>query len=276
MFSGLEFTNYSGRLIGGHQQVDRISRRHLQELLPTSTPFPRIRKILQFEGRKGPDGIKVKSPGTNEPWHFFDPLSGDSTEFMKLVSVHYEGLIRELRAQNHERAAFEAAWLAHALVDGLTPAHHYPFEAKIAELRGGKANSTRTSYRQKLVFTGKNHRTTVKNMFKAFGPGGLYIAHWVFEWGFSAIIRPLRFPDARPTAQDLQDFKKLGYEGYFLEAAVTIAKLHMFEAYLEGGWSSKLARQVREQLAPTILRTVTVFWYCAALEAGLTDMAAKK
>jgi hypothetical protein len=29
--------------------------------------------------------------------------------------------------------AFQAAWLAHAVVDGLTPAHHYPYESEASK-----------------------------------------------------------------------------------------------------------------------------------------------
>ncbi|CAN5409637.1 hypothetical protein BH10PAT3_BH10PAT3_3380 [soil metagenome] len=269
MFSGLEFTNYSGRLIGGHQQVDRIARRHLNELLAYETPFPKIRQILQFEGRKGPDGIKVKSPAKDEPWHFFDPLSDNTDAFMKLLSIHYKGLTRELRAENNERAAFEAAWLAHAIVDGLTPAHHYPFEEKISELRGGESNATRTSYKKKIVFKGKNKRTTANNMFKAFGPRGIYVSHWIFEWGFSAIIRPLRFPDARPKKTDILGIESFGYKEYFMQAARHIAMLHLYEEFLDKGWTPVLSRKIRQDLAPLMIKTVTTLWYQAAKEAGL-------
>lgn len=269
MYSGLEFTNYSGQLVGAHQKIDRVSRRHLSELLSPSTSFPRIKNILHFEGKNGPDGIKIKSPARNEPWHYFDPLSDDSADFMKLLIMHYDGLVKELKAKNHERSAFEAAWLAHAIVDGLTPAHHYPFAEKISELRGGEPNSSRTSYRKKLIFKGATKRETAKNMYKAYGPRGLYMAHWLYEFGFSAIIKPLRFPDARLTPENLAEIKKLGYQEYYLKTAREVAGQNMFEKYLEHGWQSKLARQTREFLAPAMIRTVTAIWYIAAEEAGV-------
>lgn len=269
MYSGLEFTKYSGQLMGGHQKIDRVARRHLQELLTKKDTFPRIREILHFEGKNGPDGIKIKSPAKNEPWHYFDPLGQDTDEFMKLLKIHYEGLIRELKQKNTERAAFEAAWLAHAAVDGLTPAHHYPFAEKISELRGGADNSTRTSYKKKLVFTGKTKRETAKNMIKAYGPRGLYMAHWLYEFGFGFIVKPLRFPDARPKTRDINLIKRLGYQDYYLKQAQVIAKKNMFESYLKDGWTSKLSRQTREELAPLMVRTITLLWYMAAQEAGI-------
>lgn len=269
MYSGLEFTKYSGQLMGGHQKVDRVARRHLQELLPEKNLFPRIREILHFEGKNGPDGIKIKSPAKNEPWHYFDPLGEDTADFMELLSIHYEGLVRELKQKNHERASFEAAWLAHAAVDGLTPAHHYPFAEKISELRGGESNASRDTYKKKLVFKGKSKSETAKNMVKAYGPRGLYMAHWLFEFGFGFIVKPLRFPDARPTPKDIAMIKELGYQEYYLRQARNIANLDLFKLYLKDGWTSKLSRQVREELAPTIVRSITVLWYAAAQEAGV-------
>ena len=268
MYSGLEFTNYSGQLLGAHQKIDRVARRHLSELLSPVTKFPTIREILHFEGKNGPDGIKMKSPAKNEPWHFFDPLSKDTEAFKALLKVHYEGLVNELRSDNQERSAFEAAWLAHAIVDGLTPAHHYPFAEKISELRGGAPNTSRDTYGRKLVFKGENMHQTLRNMVKAYGPRGLYVSHFLYEWGFSAIIKPLRLPDARPKPEDITLAKKLGYDKYFLKIAKEIAELHMFEKYLNHGWKSKLARETREILAPTMIRTVTVLWYLAVEEAG--------
>jgi hypothetical protein len=269
MYAGLTLTRFSGRLMGAHQQVDRIARRHLGELLPANTVFPNIRAILHFEGKNGPDGIKRKSPAKDEPWHFLDPLAGDHSVFTDILQVHYDNLVKELRSNNRERAAFEAAWLAHAIADGLTPAHHYPFEEKIAELRGGAANSTRTSYKKKLLFTGETRRQTFKNMLKAYGPHGLYVGHIGFEFGFSGIIKPLRFPDARPRPEDVARIQKLGYKAYFSEMAATIAKLELFEQYLKTGWNAKLARMVRQQLAPIMIRTITVTWYSAAREADV-------
>lgn len=255
--------------MGAHQKIDRVARRHLSELLPKSTSFPGIKSILHFEGKNGPDGIKVKSPAKDEPWHYFDPLSTETSEFMKLISVHYKGLVIGLKKHNVERASFEAAWLAHAIVDGLTPAHHYPFEEKISELRGGAHNSSRTTYKKKLIFSGDTKRQTVKNMYKAYGPRGIYLAHILFEFGFTAVVKPLRFPDARPAPESFTAITKLGYEEYFLDVAKEIAELHMFDEYMKNGWNNKLARQSREDLAPAIIKTVTLLWYQAARESGI-------
>jgi hypothetical protein len=270
MYSGLTLTRYSGRLFGGHQKVDSVARRHLAELLSPKSTFPGIRSILHFEGKNGPDGIKRKSPSKNEPWHFFEPLKGDTTAFMRLIEQHHDQLIVELKAKNKERSAFEAAWFAHTIVDGLTPAHQYPYEEKMAEIRGGAAKDDRTTVMQKWIFKGDTKSKTFKNIVKVWGPRGLFIAHGMFELGFGFIIKPLRFPDARPSPNEIRLAKKVGYHEYYLRQARKVARMKMFDTYIKDGWTSKLSRQVRESLAPTIVRTITVLWYLAAEEAGVS------
>jgi len=267
MYSGLTFTRFSGRLIGAHQQIDRIARRHTGELLGSKSFFPGIGTILKFEGKDGPDGIKRKSPGHNEPWHFFNPLDDNNKEYARLLAVHYDGLVKQLRLQDKERAAFEAAWLAHTIIDGLTPAHHFPFEQKISELRGGKPNGTRITYSDKLIFKGDTLGKTFSNMLKAWGPKGIFTAHFMFEFGFSFIIKPLRFPDARPKPSDLRGVESIGYTEYFMQIARQIAMMDLYEQYIAKGWTSKLTRQIRQELAPLMVKAVTVIWYQAVQEA---------
>ena len=186
---------------------------------------------------------------------------------LKLFTEHYKQLVKELIDNNKERAAFEAAWFSHTIVDGLTPAHHYPYEAAIAELRGGASKEDRTTVLQKLTFKGDTKAKTIKNTMKAWGPRGLFVSHGIFELGFGIIIKPLRFPDARPTPEDIALAHEINYQEYFLRQARKIARMDIFNSYINNGWTAKLSRQVREELAPTIVRTVTVLWYMAAQEA---------
>src|SRR5687767_1959302 len=122
MYSGSTLTKYSGRVMGAHQKIDRVARRHLGKIVRDNRVFPASRTILQFEGKNGPDGIKRKSPARDEPWHYYDPFNETDTQLTDLIQEHYDKLVAELKVHNRERVAFEAAWLAHALVDGLTPA----------------------------------------------------------------------------------------------------------------------------------------------------------
>src|SRR4051812_21257739 len=138
MYSGSTLTTISGRLLGAHQKIDRVARKHLERLAPASQ-FPIIGSILHFEGGNGPDAIKRKSPAKDEPWHYFQPFNDKDTSILELIDGHYQLLVKALKRQDDVRASFEAAWLAHAIVDGLTPAHHYPYEEKLVELMSGQS-----------------------------------------------------------------------------------------------------------------------------------------
>lgn len=271
MYSGLVLTKYSGRLMGAHQKIDRVARRHVGELLPKNEVFPSIGNVLKFEGKNGPDGIKRKSPAKDEPWHFLNPLGDDHDEFLQIIAGHYTELVTYLNQGNTERAAFEAAWLAHAVVDGLTPAHHYPYEEKVAELRKDGGNQSRNTIAKKLIFQGDTAAETVKNTYKVYGPKGLLTSHVLFELGFMFIIRPLRFPDARPNDAEIAEALQLSPEEFFMRRAREVAVLDYFERYLDKGWTRKLSSDVRHQLAPLMVRTVTLLWYKACEDANLCE-----
>ncbi len=271
MYSGTTFNKYSGRMMGAHQKFDRVARRQLEKLLTDRSAFPGIGSILRFEGKNGPDGVKRKSPAKDEPWHYFSPFDNEDSQIIDQIEDHYKNLVKELKKGNKERSAFEAAWLAHALVDGLTPAHHYPYEEKLSELRGGEGLETRDSIKDKLVIPGDTRRQQVKNNWKMWGPKGLLTAHITFELGIAAIIKPLNFGETVPTEFQLQQIQELGVSEWFRRTAREIAVLNMYDIYCQKGWTSKLARQVRQKLAPLIVQTVTLSWYAALVDAGLVE-----
>lgn len=267
MYSGTTLTKFSGRVMGAHQKIDRISRKHLHSLMPSDRMFPGIRLILQFEGKNGPDGIKRKSPARDEPWHYYDPYDESDTQLLTIIGDHHTQLVNELRAGNRERAAFEAAWLAHAVVDGLTPAHHFPYEQKLTELRGGEGIEGRTTIKDKLLIKGETPAELVKNNWKMWGGKGLMTTHGTFEIGIASLIAPLSFGEALPSFEDVAYLQKVGPVELFKRSAHDIAKLDMYERYYQKGWTPLLANQVRTRLAPIIIQTVTLVWYNALYEA---------
>src|SRR5687768_4414525 len=149
MYSGTTLTPLSGRLMGAHQKLDRLAHASLRSLLKEPNVFPSIRRVLHFEGVNGPDAIKRKSPAKDEPWHYYSPFDDTDNKLIDLLDIHYDQLVKALKGKDEVRAAFEAAWLAHAIVDGLTPAHHYPYEEVLTELRGGAGIETRTTVKEK-------------------------------------------------------------------------------------------------------------------------------
>lgn len=274
MYSGTTLNKYSGRVLGTHQKFDRVARKHLEDLLPDDSIFPRNHTILQFEGKNGPDGIKRKSPAKDEPWHYYSPFDNDDSQLIELITDHYKNLIKELKSGNKEHSGFEAAWLSHAIVDGLTPAHHYPYEEKLTELRG-EGIETRTTTKDKLIIPGETKRAKVKNNWKMWGPRGLFTSHGMFEMGIAAIIKPASFGDAAPTVEDIELIQEIGLSEYFKRIAREIAVLGMFDRYNRNGWTPMLAHQVRQKLAPMIIKTITLAWYSAAIDAKLVKPSKK-
>jgi hypothetical protein len=270
MYSGSTLTRYSGRVLGAHQKIDRVARKHLSIVLANSNKiFPTSRQILHFEGKNGPDAIKRKSPAKDEPWHYYSPFDDDDSQLIELIDDHYKLLVKYLKANNQERAAFEAAWLAHALVDGLTPAHHYPYEQKLTELRGGKGIDSRTSIKEKLVMHGDTRREKMKNNWKMWGPKGLMSTHGLFELGIATLIMPLGFGEAIPKTRDLTKMKKIGPLEWFKRSAREIAIMDMYERYHRKGWTPKLAYDARHKLGPILVQTVCLTWYSALVDAGI-------
>lgn len=260
-------TLLSGRLVGAHQKIDRVARRHLQQLLPKNN-FPKIRSILHFEGGNGPDAIKRKSPAKNEPWHYILPFDATDRQLVGLIAGHYELLVKALIDKDDVRASFEAAWLAHAVVDGLTPAHHYPYEEKLVELMSGQGIDTRTSVKDKIVMPGHTRKHQFKNNWKMWGPKGLFTTHAAFEWGVATLMVPMKLGSCQPTVQEFSDFKSQPIDVWFRGLAQDIARLELYDAFYKTGWTIPLARRIRRKLAPTLVQAVTTVWYGAQDEAN--------
>lgn len=251
---------------GAHQKIDRIARRNLLLLLrsqgyPGTTYVPQIRFLAKFEGQNGPDGIKRKSPGQAEPWHYIDPYDESDDRLLKIISEHMALMKSALEQDNDVRAAFEAAWLAHAVVDGLTPAHHYPFENELMKLRGGQGIETRNSIKEKLVVHGDTIPKRLRNNWKMWGEKGLLSSHIAFEMGVATIIAPLRFRAAKPSQADLEYVRTHGFLAFYVRQARTIADLDLYNRFVKSAWTPRLAKAVRRELMPIIINTVTLAWY---------------
>lgn len=268
MYSGTTFNKQSGGFIGVHQKIDRVSRRNLSTLPGVGAGFPTIKEILHFEGNNGPDGIKRKSPSVDEPWHYIDPSKPDDTALTGMILDHYANLVAALKTGNTARAAFESAWMAHAITDGLTPAHHYPLSDKIEEL-WGKPKEQRLSVKDKNIIKGNGRRDTVSKNWQYWGAKGVFVTHILFELGVATSIKTTRFPRSAPNNEWLQDADMIGLEGVFTRAVQTVYQLNMYQEFWKKGWTTKLARQTRELLIPEICRVITYAWYSAYRQAGL-------
>jgi len=254
--------------MGVHQRIDRLARRELTGLTKRRQFFPAAREILHFEGLNGPDGIKRKSPGQDEPWHYLDPTDPDDNDLRDIIRDHIYNLTATLAKGNKERAAFEAAWLAHAITDGLTPAHHYPLEEKLEELRGNQGLETRNTYRKKLVLPGETRRHQLRNNWEFWGAKGVMTTHFAFELGVATTLAAGRLQHTEPSKRDIARLKKEGFMPLFDEALGRIVSLQMYEEFARSGWTRRLARETRLKLVPEIIRAVTLAWYGCVLEAA--------
>lgn len=269
MYSGTTLRPLTGRMIGAHQKIDRLARAGLRPVLDTDSSFPSVKLLLHFEGVNGPDAIKRKSPARDEPWHYYAPFDDTDTTLLTIVESHYDQLVIALKNKDDVRAAFEAAWLAHAIVDGLTPAHHYPYEEKLAELRGGKGLESRDSLKNKLIMPGATTSEQVRNNWKMWGPKGLLNMHGTFEWGVALMLAPWSEKKAVLKPADFAELHKHGLIELFRLKAKEIHVLKVYEKYEKRGWTPALARTVHKKVVPTIISMVTLAWYGAAVDAGL-------
>lgn len=269
MYSGTTFTNVSGSLLGVHQKINRSALKSLGRVVSPKN-LPSIRQINHFEGRNGPDGIKSKSPSQDEPWHYYDPYDPDDTQLLTIINEHYANLVTKLKEQDMEKAAFEAAWLSHALVDGLTPAHHYPYEAELEQIRGS-SKETRNTIRKKIIVTADTKREALKRNWQIWGAKGLITTHALFEWGVATVLMPYRSVSVKLTERDLASAKKQGLSEIFVQSARTIAGEFAYDEFTHKGWTPSLARWTRGELVPSITKVVALAWYLALKEAGMAN-----
>lgn len=270
MYSGVTLKpfKYFDAWFGAHQKIDRVARRHLSSLFQgRGYYFPPAKQITRFEGIDGPDGIKRKTPGRDEPRHYYDPHDPNDERLLEIIEAHYTELVAALQAHNEVRAAFEASWLAHAIVDGLTPAHHYPYEEELMKLRGGEAYETRNSVKEQLVLPGETLPKKVRNNWKMWGDKGLLATHFAFEWGIAVMILPMRLKLARPDDGDRVLVRRKGVGDLFKLRAEQVAQLAMYETFYKSGWTPKLAKQARRELVPLIVNALTLVWYSAIMDA---------
>jgi hypothetical protein len=267
MYSGTTLRDKSGNIFGVHQRINRVARRII--CIHNDAFFPLLRSIQHFEGKNGPDGIKSKRPGLDEPWHFIDPASPANAPVLADITSHLHNLTESLLCHDEVKSGFEAAWLSHAITDSLTPAHHFPLEETLEDLRGDTLHS-RDSYRKKLVIPGENRRDKLQKNWEFWGAKGVMTSHLLFEWGVASTTMTIRSKKIQLMPEEIEQLKTEGFLPFFFEALNDINNLHMYETFHAKGWTPSLARQTKNILLPRIIHTVALAWYKAILDASLT------
>lgn len=272
----LEDSKHSGDLIGTHQKLDKAARLLLSKQLPLkSRQFPTIEEILYFEGMRGPDGLKRKSPGVDEPMQFIEP-NHDNGVLVQQIFDHQYNLRRALQNNNRVRAAFEAAWLAHIVTDGLTPAHHYPHRKIVDELMADKDYKKLFGVKIKGIMRGDNLAQAIRNNWLYWGAGGVMTKHVAFEYGVAYTIAAIPIKRLLPKDFHRTELNQINLERAFRNSLDRIAALRMYDRFLQSGWNTQLVVETREILIREIVRTITVAWASCLLNEGEKPHAATK
>lgn len=266
MYAGFITSKYTANWLGAHQRFNKIAYRQAVPYIRLAK-FPPLDKIQHFEGYNGPDGIKVKTPHRHEePSHFYDPAQ-QTGPILEHVENHHESLAEALKEGNRTRAAFEAAWLAHSVVDGLTPAHHYPYEEELYIMyAAGKQEFSKR--RHKVLIQGNSRRQALQNNWQMWGRKGLLSTHIHFEAGVAAAVLSGKFREQIHPAK-LKRARLIGPVDFFMEEASAVYSLKMYDKFYKTSWTVGLARMARHQLAPAISQTVAIEWILAAEMAGI-------
>ena len=248
----------SGRIIGTHQKLDKIAFKILRENIPENTKFPDIKMILNFEGMGGPDGLKRKSPGVDEPMHFIIPDKDDG-KLIKMIEDHQYNLRRALKKGDEVRAAFEAAWMAHAITDGLTPAHHFPLIEAQKELMTEKDFVKVFGVPIKGIMHGATTPETLRNNWLYWGANGYMSKHVAFEYGVAITLNGL--PGKRVSPKNIEtEVKHAEIHEAFYSALKKIADLDMYTKFRKNGWTTELAFETKNVLLPEIIKAIVLGW----------------
>ncbi|MBQ3309484.1 hypothetical protein IJG78_02295 [Candidatus Saccharibacteria bacterium] len=276
----LKNSKHSGRLVGTHQKLDRAARAWLTKLSPDFADFPTAKEIIYFEGTRGPDGLKRKSPGVDEPIHFILP-DNDDGRLIKDILDHQHNLHLALLKQDQTRTAFEAAWLAHAITDGLTPAHHFPYQEAVSELMSDKEYVTIFGQPVKGIMRGETFAQAARNNWLYWGVEGVMSKHIVFEYGAAIVAKstPNRKLVPHLSQAELAHIKRydeLDLKSEFYASLRRIHNLKMYDRFRARGWNRELALETRQILLPEIVKMITIGWLSSMpSRAEIANYAAK-
>ena len=279
----LKNSKNSGKLVGTHQRLDRAARSFFTKLAPEGVDFPAYKEIIYFEGMRGPDGIKRKSPGVDDPAYFILP-DHDDGKLMQMILDHQYNLRAALTSArtdgDYTRAAFEAAWLAHTICDGLTPAHHFPYEEVVSELMSDKEYFTIFGQPVKGIMRGDSFKEAARNNWHYWGKDGVMTKHIAFEYGVALVAAPMTNKALTPklASSELRRLKKyqnVDLKAEFYASLRRIDSLKMYDRFRKQGWTADLALESANVLLPEIVKITTIGWLTSLPDDADTINATK-
>lgn len=324
-------SRFSGKIIGTHQQLDHEARRFLTNILPHGVFFPSSKEIIHFEGSRGPDGLKRKSPNNDEPSHMMilaseqiheiikvsrnrnatrspseavsattppnlaptapgssdhtnsSPetsqatnlaISADSRSLPEMIVDHHWNLVQALRQKDATRAAFEAAWMAHMIVDGLTPAHHFPLTDVKEKLMTSQEMVKIFGQPVKGMMRGHNALETMRNNWLYWGAKGFMSQHIGYEYGVAMIAATL--PHRALAARiDPSTFVEQDFFQNYPQSVAKVQQYNMYDRFCKEGWTTELAVETKNILLPEITKNIALGWYSTITEAYGASVTSK-
>ena len=261
MFSRYIFPDKKTEKVATHQRLDRAARRQITGHLPKTCHFPTAKEIVHFEGMNGPDGLASKKGDLNdEPWQFVLPDFSDD-RLLKCIENHLHNLHQAAVKQDRVRMSFEAAWMAHMIVDGLSPPHHQPFKDQLRELDKREVDELK-SRMSRIIAPGSSMKEFLALNWKRMGPRGVGTNHVLFEAGVEFLMlayRPRQLL-VNLKSDDIKRAKQGEYMEMFKSSVKYIDGYQMFERYEQNGWTEDLARNVRHVMIPEMVKMITLGW----------------
>ena len=114
--------------------------------------------------------------------------------------------------------------------------------------------------------SGEKKSEIIQNNWKMWGPKGLFITHLGFEIGVASIMAPLKFKQTIPSQQEI-DLFNIGIDQWYRQIAQEVASLNLYDDFYKMGWTISLTKKIKKFLAPTLIKSITIVWYQAALQS---------
>ena len=225
--------------IGVHQKLDKLAFK----LLPDETKrVLDLKRILHFEGIDGPDGLKVKSSG--DIGHLWDPVAKTGL-LPEWIDHHFNNLVKALSKGDSVEIGFQAAWMAHYLTDGMTPAHHTDFKKE--ENHMIKEGATLKRIQKKWLYWGYH---------------GLMSSHVLFETGIAMYLM-LTKVKSNFDNELVDEINSLGIKEVFQRETLKIAELKIYEDFMSNGWNPRLIRVIKNRVLTRIPELISATWEAA-------------